>query len=58
MSVITNMSSELNDLYKDIHSFAFTSAKFIIQTSQKIKMTFQILFGQMNGLFSSWSPKN
>lgn len=25
--VITNMSSELNGLYKDIHSFAFTSAK-------------------------------
>lgn len=32
-----NMSSELNGLYKDIHSFAFTSAKFIIQTSHSRK---------------------
>lgn len=36
MSVITNVLCS-NCLYKDIHSFAFTSAKFIKQTSQKIK---------------------
>lgn len=57
MSVITNMSSDLNGLYKDIHSFAFTtSAKFIIKTSHKIKK-FKSLFGQINGLFFTldWS---
>lgn len=51
------MSSDLNGLYKDIHSFAFTtSAKFIIKTSHKIKK-FKSLFGQINGLFFTldWS---
>lgn len=43
-------------MYKDIHSFAFTSAKCIIQTSQEEKK-YSILFGQIMFFTLGWSKK-